>query len=176
MNLCDKLNFIPNKKQFKWNGDLNSLKDFWIAELEEGKIESLLNVESKGSSEILKFETVTINFYPSTKTLQVQGPLRDEYSSKLMDIIKNGSVFKEQEQVGSEESKASAEDTEVIAANSHPLSSLKSAHDDRYEEFEAFIKAQREFNNKIESQISMNSVALNENVIELQDLEHNARI
>ena len=175
MNLCDNLNFIPNKKQFKWNGDLNSLKDFWIAELEEGKIESLLNVESKGSSEILKFETVTVNFYPSTKTLQVQGPLRDEYSSKLMDIIKNGSVFKEQEQVGSEESKASAEDTEVIAANSHPLSSLKSAHDDRYEEFEAFMKAQREFNNKIESQISMNSVALNENVIELQDLEHKCK-
>ena len=49
MNLCDNLSFNPNKKQFKWNGDLNSLKDFWIAELEEGKIESLLNVESKGT-------------------------------------------------------------------------------------------------------------------------------
>ena len=89
--------------------------------------------------------------------------------------IKNGSVFKEQEQGGSEESKASAEDTEVIAANSHPLSSSKSAHDDRYEEFKAFMKAQQEFNNKIESQISMNSVALNENVIELQDLEHKCK-
>ena len=64
---------------------------------------------------------------------------------------------------------ASAEDTEVIVADSDPLLSLKSAHDDRYEEFEAFMKAQREFNNKIESQISMNSVALNENVIELQE-------
>lgn len=175
MNLCDNLNFIPNKKQFKWNGDLNSLKDFWIAELEEGKDESLLNVESKGSSEILKFKTVTVNFYPGTKTLQVQGTSRDEYASKLLDIIKNGSVFKEQEQVGSEDSKVSAEDTEVIATNSHPLLSLKSAHDDRYEEFEAFMKAQREFNNKIESQISMNSVALNENVIELQDLEHKCK-
>ena len=103
LNLCDNLNFIPNKKQFKWNGDTNSLKDFWIAELEEGKIERLLNVESKGSSEVLKFETVTVNFfYPSTKTLQVQGPLRDEYSSKLMDIVKNGRVFKEQEQDGLE--------------------------------------------------------------------------
>ena len=38
MNLCDNLNFNSNKKQFKWNGDLNSLKDVWIAELEEGKI------------------------------------------------------------------------------------------------------------------------------------------
>ena len=89
-----------------------------------------------------------------------------------MGIIKNGSVFKEQDQVASEASKASAEDTEVIVADSDPLLSLKSAHDDRYEEFHAFMKAQREFNNKIESQISMSSVALNENVIELQDLEH----
>ena len=175
MNLCENLNFKSNKKQFKWNGDLNALKDFWIVELEEGKTESLLNVESKGSSEILKFETVTVNFYPSTKTLQVQGPLRDEYSSKLMDIIKNGSVFKEQDQVASEISKSSAEDTEVIVADSDPLLSLKSAHDDRYEEFEAFMKAQREFNNKIESQVSMNSVALNENVIEVRDLEHKCK-
>ena len=43
------------------------MKDFWIAELEEGKIESLLNVESKGRSEILKFETVTVNLYPCRK-------------------------------------------------------------------------------------------------------------
>ena len=49
MNLCENLNFKSNKKQFKRNGDLNSLKDFWIAELEERKIESLLNVESKHS-------------------------------------------------------------------------------------------------------------------------------
>ena len=38
MNLCDNLKFNSNKKQFKLNGDLNSLKDVWIAELEEGKI------------------------------------------------------------------------------------------------------------------------------------------
>ena len=175
MNLCDNLSFNPNKKQFKWNGDLNSLTDFWIAELEEGKIESLLNVESKGSCEVLKFETVTVNFYPSTKTLQAQGPLRGEYSSKLKDIIKDGSVFKEQNQAASRSSKVSAEVTEVIIADSDPLLSLKSAHDDRYEEFEAFMKAHREFNDKIESQISMNSVALNENVIELQDLEHKCK-
>ena len=119
----------------------------------------MLNVESKGRSEILKFETVTVNFYPSTKMLQLQGPLRDEYSSKLMDIIKNGSVFKEQNQVALEISKFNAEDAEVIVADPDPLLVLKSAHDDRYEEFKAFMKAQREFNNKIESQVSLNSVA-----------------
>ena len=57
-------------------------------------------------------------------------------------------------------------------ADSDPLLSLKSAYDDRYEEFETFVTVRRELNNKIESQISMNSVALNENVIELRDLEH----
>ena len=59
----------------------------------------------------------------------------------------------------------------MIVADPDPLLSLKSAHDDRYEEFKAFMKAQREFNNKIESQVSKNSVALNENVIEVRDLE-----
>ena len=88
-----------------------------------------------------------------------------------MDILKNGSHFKEQDQVASEALKSSAEDTEAIVTDSDPLISLKSAHDDRYEEFKSFMKAQRVFNNKIERQISMNSVALNENVIELQDLE-----
>ena len=86
-----------------------------------------MNVESKGSCEVLKFETVTVNFYPSTKTLQAQGPLRDEYSSKLKDIIKDGSVFKEQNQAASESSKVSAEVTEVIIADTDPLLSLKSA-------------------------------------------------
>ena len=132
MSLCENLNFKSNRKQFKWNGDLNALKDFWITELEEGKIESLLNAESKGRSEILKFETVTVNFYPSTKMLQLQGPLRNEYSTKLMDIIKKGSVFKKQNQIALEISKASAEDREVIVADPDPLLNLKSAHDDRY--------------------------------------------
>ena len=63
----------------------------------------------------------------------------------------------------------------MIITDSDPLISLKSAHDDRYDEFECFMKAQREFNNKIERQISMNSVALNENVIEPQDVEQKCK-
>ena len=63
----------------------------------------------------------------------------------------------------------------MIVPDSDPFSSLKSAHDNRYEEFEAFMKAQREFNHKIESQVSMKSIALNENVIELRDLEHKCK-
>ena len=76
-----KLVFSPTKRQFKWNGDLTSLKDFWITNLEGGNINSLLNVSSNGSTEVLKFESVTINFYVSTKTLQarrIERPLRQK--------------------------------------------------------------------------------------------------
>lgn len=34
VELCANMNFIPNKKQFRWNGDLKSLKDFWKEESE----------------------------------------------------------------------------------------------------------------------------------------------
>ena len=50
-----KLVFNPTKRQFKWNGDLTSLKDFWITSLEGGNINSLLNVSSNGYTEVLKF-------------------------------------------------------------------------------------------------------------------------
>ena len=50
-----KLVFNPRKRQFKWNGDLTSLKDFWITNLEGGNINSLLNVSSNGSTEVRKF-------------------------------------------------------------------------------------------------------------------------
>ena len=73
-----KLVFNPTKRQFKWNGDLTSLKDFWINNLEGGNINSLLSVSSNGSTEVLKIESVTINFYVSTKTLQIQRPLRQK--------------------------------------------------------------------------------------------------
>ena len=61
--------FIPQKNQFKWNSDLNTLRDFWIAELEGGDENNLVSVNSNGNTEVLKFESVTVNFYVSTKTL-----------------------------------------------------------------------------------------------------------
>ena len=69
--------FIPQKNQFKWNSDLNTLRDFWIAELEGGDENNLVSVNSNGNTEVLKFESVTVNFYVSTKTLQVQGSQKD---------------------------------------------------------------------------------------------------
>ena len=40
------------------------------------------------------------------------------------------------------------------------MSNLKSLHDDGYEEFELFMKTQRDFNQKIESQISTNCIEI----------------
>ena len=58
-----------------------------------------------------------------------------------------------------------------------PVLNLKptSDHDDRYEKFEAFIKEQRDFNKKIESHISSNSIEISECTIELKDLEQKCK-
>ena len=50
-----------------------------------------------------------------------------------------------------------------------------SDHDDRYEKFEAFIKQHRDFNKKIESHISSNSIEISECTIELKDLEQKCK-
>ena len=50
-----------------------------------------------------------------------------------------------------------------------------SAHDDRYEEFKSFMKRQLEFNNKLGSLITTNSIGINEQVIELKDLEQKGK-
>ena len=75
--LSANLGFIPSKKQFKSNGSLASLKEFWISELEHGNANSLVNINSNANSEVLKFESATVNFYTSTKTLQIQGASKD---------------------------------------------------------------------------------------------------
>lgn len=59
--------FIPKKNQFKRNSDLNTLRDFWIAKLEGGDENNLASVNSNGNTEVLKFKSVTVNFYASQK-------------------------------------------------------------------------------------------------------------
>ena len=166
--------FNPTKRQFQWNGDLTSLKDFWITNLEGGNINSLLNVSSNGSTEVFKFESVTIKFYVSTKTLQIQGASKDHCVKKVKDIIENGITYKEQDQHNLKEltiNAENAEDTSEIGV----MSNLKSLHDDRYEEFELFMKTQRDFNQKIESQISTNCIEIRECAIELKGLEQKCK-
>ena len=50
LGLSASLGFIPSKKQFKWNGSLASLKEFWISELEGGNAHSLVNINSNANS------------------------------------------------------------------------------------------------------------------------------
>ena len=161
--------FIPQKNQFKWNSDLNTLRDFWIAELEGGDENNLVSVNSNGNTEVLKFESVTVNFYSSTKTLQVQGSQKDHYVKKLRNIVENGT--KAQDTLIESTSNSGS------AKINDPVLNLKptSDHDDRYEKFEAFIKEQRDFNKKIESHIASNSIEISECTIELKDLEHKCK-
>ena len=161
--------FIPEKNQLKWNSDLNTLRDFWIAELEGGDENNLVSVNSNGHTEVLKFESVTVNFYPSTKTLQVQGSQKDHYVKKLRSIVENGTKAQDT-LIESTFNSGRAEITDPVM-NVKPTSD----HDDRYEKFEAFIKEQRDFNKKIESHIASNSVEISECTIELKDIEHKCK-
>ena len=51
------------------NSDLNTLRDFWIAELEGGDENNLVSVNSNGNTEVSKFESVTVNFYSTTNNI-----------------------------------------------------------------------------------------------------------
>ena len=161
--------FNPWKNPFKWNSDLKTLRDFWIAELEGGDENNLVSVNSNGNTEVLKFESVTVNFYSSTKTLQVQGSQKDQYVKKLRNIVENGTKSQDT-LIELTPNSGSAEITEPVL-NLKPTSD----HNDRYEKFEAFIKEQRDFNKKIKSHISSNSIEISECTIELKDLEQKSK-
>ena len=114
---------------------------------------------------MLKFESVTVNFYSSTKTSQVQGSQKDHYVKKLRNIVEKGTKA-QYTLIESTSNSGSAEITDPVL-NLKPTSD----HDDRYEKFEAFIKEQRDFNKKIERHISSNSIEISGCTIELKDLE-----
>ena len=171
--LSANLGFIPSKKQFKWNGSLASLKEFWISELEDGNANSLVNINSNANSEVLKFESATVNFYTSTKTLQIQGASKDYYVEKLLHIVeKLNTTIEEDRNAENVLSTPNALNSETETAT---MAGPNSAHDDRYEEFKSFMKMQLEFNKKLESLITTNSIGINEQVIELKDLEQKCK-
>ena len=118
---------------------------------------------------MLKFESVTVNFYVSIKTLQVQGSQKDHYVKKLRNIVENGTKAQDTV-IETTFNSGSAEITDSVL-NLKPTGD----HDNRYEKFEAFIKEQRDFNKKIESHIASNSVEISECTIELKDLEHKSK-
>ena len=173
LKLSANLGFIPTKKQFKWNGSLASLKEFWISELEDGNSNSLVSINSNANTEVLKFEFVTVNFYTSTKTLQIQGASKDRYVEKLLHIVKKLNTTIEEDrnaEIALSTPNALNSETETATMAGH-----NSAHDDRYEEFKSFMKMQLEFNKKLESLITANSIGINEQVIELKDLEQKCK-
>ena len=167
------LGFIPSKKQFKWNGGLASVIEFWISELEDGNANSLVNVNSNANSEVLKFESATVNFYTSTETLQIEGASKDYYVEKLLHIVeKPNTTIEEDRNAENVLSTPNALNSETETAT---MAGPDSAHDDGYEEFKSFMKMQLEFNKKLESLITTNSIGINEQVIELKDLEQKCK-
>ena len=61
--------FNSQKNPFKWNSDLKTLRDFWIAELEGGDENNLVSVNYNDNTKVLKFESVTANFYSTTNNI-----------------------------------------------------------------------------------------------------------
>ena len=80
------LSFDNSKKQFKWHGDYKELKAYLFSLTEEGE-SALVAENDNGSCQVLKLKNVTFNFYGKTKTLQIQGSLKDEFSEKLRKSI-----------------------------------------------------------------------------------------
>ena len=99
----------------------------------------------------------------------MQGSQKDQYVKKPRNIVEKGSKSQDT-LIEVTPNSGSAEITEPVL-NLKPTSD----HDDRYEKFEAFIKEQRDFNKKIESHISSNSIEVSECTIELKDLEQKSK-
>ena len=97
----------------------------------------------------------------------MQGWQKDQYVKKPRNIVEKGTKSQDT-LIEVTPNSGSAEITEPVL-NLKPTSD----HDDRYEKFEAFIKEHRDFNKKIESHISSNSIEISECTIE--DLEQKSK-
>ena len=97
----------------------------------------------------------------------MQGSQKDQYVKKPRNIVEKGTKSQDT-LIEVTPNSRSAEITEPVL-NLKPTSD----HDDRYEKFEAFIKEHRDFNKKIESHISSNSIEISECTTE--DLEQKSK-
>ena len=98
----------------------------------------------------------------------MQGSQKDQYAKKLRNIVEKKKTKSQDTLIEVTPNSGSAEITEPVL-NLKPTSD----RDDRYEKFEAFIKEHRDFNKKIESHISSNSIEISECTIE--DLEQKSK-
>ncbi|XP_048585759.1 uncharacterized protein LOC125568223 [Nematostella vectensis] len=163
-----KLLSINKKKQFRWSGDSDQLKEFLLSYLEEGNNDKFVSISRNGATRVLKFESVTVNFYTSTNTLQIQGAGKDGYISKLTDLVNTNSGNNENAETETDQAEA-GEEISQSSKKQDEEKGEKAMHDARYEEFEAFMATQREFNTKIESQVSKNTIEIGEQSIDLED-------
>ena len=73
------------KTKIKWLGDFEALKSFAFGYL---KLDGEWSFTSNnGGFHVLKSESVTLSFYPNTKTLNVQGMLQSQVKERIISFI-----------------------------------------------------------------------------------------
>ena len=113
-------NFIKldsKKELFSWHGSLKKLQEFCVKVL---NLESPIKIISGKTSTSLKTKSVTLSFYPSTRTLQVQGAQVKELKEKLKTLV--GNADEEFESTSASERNANSQETNDAERNT--LSSI----------------------------------------------------
>ncbi|XP_048576877.1 uncharacterized protein LOC116608319 isoform X2 [Nematostella vectensis] len=179
--LTKLLIYLPSKKQFKWNSNAKSLLEFCIKELQDGDQDALISHSSKENFEVYRFENITVNFYPSTKTVQLQGTGKDYLIKKLMSLLDYSGQTNQTTDCDTieQESIVTEQETTDPVELSEPCSSkvaLKDSsdqkgHDDRYQEFLDFKEMMKGFIEKFDKKLSDLSMDMNEQLILIKDLE-----
>ena len=114
---------------------------------------------------MIKFESVTVNFYSTTKTLQVQGSQKDQYVKKLRDIVENGTKSQDT-LIELTPNSGSAEITEPVLNLNQQVITMTVMKTSRPSSKNNATLTRRL---KVIS-ISSNSIEINECTIELKDL------
>ena len=87
------LNYNYKDKKLVWNGSVNDLETFLKNKLssatEDGNNSTInrINYSTNTKYTIFKSGHVTVKFYPTTGTLQIQGKQGSDLKSKLLDIL-----------------------------------------------------------------------------------------
>ena len=85
------LDYNSNKKRFLWNGNADDLGVFIedrILSLDEDEDDAQeLVISSNSQCAVFKTPLATINFYYSTKTLQVQGKVCSKMRNRLLGVF-----------------------------------------------------------------------------------------
>ena len=83
--------YNSNKKRFLWNGNAGDLgkfiEDRVLSYGEDEEDAPEVTISSNSQYAVFKTPSATINFYYSTKTLQVQGKACSEMRNRLLDIF-----------------------------------------------------------------------------------------